>query len=277
MIQRKIGFIGAGFMAEALARGILRADLCLARDVFASDPSEARRKAFSEMIGPNVFAENARVAESAEVLILAVKPHVMLAVAEEIQPALNTAHLIVSIAPGVTLGWLRENLGTGRVVRVMPNTPALLGAGAAAYCAGPQVSKADKDAVEAIFSAVGICIEVEERHMDAVTGLSGSGPAYVYVAIEALSDGGVKMGLPRAAATRLAAQTVLGAARMVLETNRHPAQLKDQVTTPGGTTIEGLHALEKAGVRRAFMDAVEAAALKSRELGASRKPSAGHA
>jgi len=270
MIERKVGFVGAGFMAEALARGMLRADLCMARDMFASDPSEARRKAFSEMIGPNVFAENAKTAEAAEVLILAVKPHVMRVVAEEIQPAVNTAHLIVSIAPGITLGWLRQNLGTARVVRVMPNTPALLGAGAAAYCAGPQASKADKEVVEAIFSAVGICVEVEERHMDAVTGLSGSGPAYVYVAIEALSDGAVKMGLPRATATRLAAQTVLGAARMVLETNRHPAQLKDQVTTPGGATIEGIHALERAGVRRAFMDAVEAAALKSKQLGAKK-------
>jgi len=267
MIERKVGFVGAGLMAEALARSIIQADLCLSRHVFASDPSEARRHAFAEMIGRNAFAENTKVVEAAEVLVLAVKPQVLPLVAEEIQPVLNTQHLIISIAPGVTTGWLHEHLGTGRVVRTMPNAPALVGSGATAYCVGPQVNRADRGIVEDMFSAVGICLEVEERLMDAVTGLSGSGPAYVYIAIEALCDGAVKMGLPRATALRLASQTVLGAARMVLETGRHPGQLKDQVATPGGTTIEGVHELERGGARCAFMDAVQAATLKSQRLG----------
>ncbi len=267
MIERKVGFIGAGLMAEALARRMLEQEACLARNVFASDPCETRREVFSQMVGANVFAENLRLVEAAEVLVLAVKPQVLPAVAEEVQPALNSEHLIISIAPGITLSWLRERLGTARVVRVMPNTPAQVGEGAAAYCRGAGVTGADRDVVEEIFSAVGICVEVEEDLMDAVTGLSGSGPAYLYMAIEALSDGGVKMGLPRAVATRLAAQTTLGAARMVMQTGRHPGQLRDQVATPGGTTIEGIHVLEKAGLRRAFMDAVEAATLKSRRLG----------
>ncbi|NIM70398.1 MAG: pyrroline-5-carboxylate reductase, partial [Xanthomonadales bacterium] len=163
-----------------------------------------------------------------------------------------------------TLGRL---LGTDRLVRVMPNTPALVRAGAAAYCTGAGATAEDAELVEQMLSAVGLCIRVEEKHMDAVTGLSGSGPAYVYLAIEALSDGGVQMGLPRRAATRLAAQTVLGAAKMVLETGRHPGELKDQVTTPGGTTIEAIHALEAAGLRRAFIEAVVAASEKSRRLG----------
>jgi len=268
MINKKVGFIGAGLMAEALARGILRAELCLARDVFASDPSEARRRVFSEMIGRNAVAENTKVVESAEVIVLAVKPHVMPVVAEQIASALHTEHLVISVAAGVTLGWLQENLGTGRVVRVMPNTAALVGAAASAYCRGPQVNTPDKNLVEDILSAVGTCVEVEERLMDAVTGLSGSGLAYVFLTIEALVDGGVRMGLPHAIASRLAAQTVLGAARMALELGRHPGQLKDQVVTPGGTTIEGLHALEKGAVRAAFMDAVEAAARKSQRLAA---------
>ena len=267
MIRRKVGFIGAGVMAEALARRIIKTEVLLARQMFASDPSPARRKVFSEIIGPNVCADNATVVEKAQVLVLAVKPHVLPLVAEEIKPLLNTQHVVVSIAPGITLRRLQEQLGTARVVRVMPNTPALVGAGAAAYCCGTRVTKTDRATIHQILSAAGIAVEVAERLMDAVTGLSGSGPAYVYLVIDALSDGGVKMGLPRAVATRLAAQTVLGAAGMVLETGRHPGELKDQVATPGGATIEGIHALERAGLRKALMDAVEAAALKSKALG----------
>ncbi len=267
MIKRKVGFIGAGVMAEALVRRVIGTEALLARQVFASDPSPARRKVFSELIGPNVCADNGTVVENVQVLVLALKPQALPVVAEEIKPLLNTQHLIASIAPGITLRSLQELLGTARVVRVMPNTPAQVGAGAAAYCCGTRVTKADRATVHQILSAAGFAVEVEERLMDAVTGLSGSGPAYVYLVIEALSDGGVKMGLPRAVATRLAAQTVLGAAGMVIETGLHPGELKDQVTTPGGTTIEGIHALERAGLRKALMDAVEAAALKSSKLG----------
>ena len=267
MIERKVGFIGAGRMAEALARGMLRAGVASAQNLYASDPSEQRRLLFSADIGAHTLAENTGVMGAAEVVVLAVKPQIMPAVADEIASAVTPAHLIVSIAPGIPLAWFEERLGTDRLVRVMPNTPALVGEGAAAFCRGRGTDDSDAAVLEQMLSAVGICVEVEEKLMDAVTGLSGSGPAYVYLAIEALSDGGVKMGLPRQVATRLAAQTVLGAAKMVLESRKHPGELKDEVTTPGGTTIEGLHALEKAGTRKAFIDAVEAAALRSKQLG----------
>ena len=266
MVERKVGFVGAGLMAEALASGMLARGAISADRLLASDPSAERRRVFADEIGATVLADNTELVNAAEVVVLSVKPQVLPTVAEEIAPAVGPDHLVVSIAPGITLAWLKERLSTDRLVRVMPNTPALVGAGAAAYCRGAGADESDAALVEEMLSSVGLCAEVEEKLMDAVTGLSGSGPAYAYLAIEALSDGGVKMGLARPVATRLAAQTVLGAAKMVLETGRHPGELKDQVATPGGTTIEGIHALERAGVRRAFMDAVEAAALKCRRL-----------
>jgi pyrroline-5-carboxylate reductase len=270
MIKRKIGFIGAGKMAEALVRGMLKAKCIRPAGIFAADISEQRRRAFAKLIGRNVPADKARVIEQADVIVLSVKPQVLPGVLEEIAPAITGRHLLVSIAPGFTLGWLGEKLGTRRLIRVMPNTPALLGQGAAGFARGAGATKADAALVREMLSAVGICEEVDEKLMDAVTGLSGSGPAYIYTVIEAMSDGGVKMGLPREVATRLAAQTVLGAARMVIETGLPPSELRDQVTTPGGTTIEGLHVLEKAHVRKAFMDAVRAATHKSKLLGKRR-------
>ncbi|MFP4028110.1 MAG: pyrroline-5-carboxylate reductase [Candidatus Brocadiia bacterium] len=267
MIERKIGFIGAGLMAESLIRGMLEAEVAVARNLFASDPSEERRELMESLLGPNVFSKNGKVLANAEVVVLSVKPQVLSIVTEEISPDISSDQLLVSIAPGVTLRWLEEKVGTARLVRVMPNTPALVKDGAAAFCRGSRANEGDGQVVEEMLSAVGLCEEVDEKYMDAVTGLSGSGPAYVYMIIEALSDGGVKMGLQRKVATRLAAQTVLGAARMVLESGTHPGELKDQVTTPGGTTIEAVHALEKAGLRKALIDAVEAASEKSRQLG----------
>jgi pyrroline-5-carboxylate reductase len=267
MLQRKIGFIGSGVMAEALIRGIVGSKIAEVKDVCSSDPSPERREAIGELLENNVFADNHEVVKRADIVILAVKPDVIGKVAGEISGLLKPHQLVVSIAPGVTLDALGEKLGTRRLIRVMPNTPALVGEGAAAFCRGSEASEEDAEAVIQIFSSVGSCEEVKEDLMDAITGLSGSGPAYVYLAIEALSDGGVKMGLPRSTATRLAAQTVKGAASMVLESGLHPGELKDQVTTPGGTTIEGVHALEKAGLRDAFIGAVEAAAAKSRRLG----------
>ncbi len=266
MIERKVGFVGAGLMAEALAHGMVERGAIRAEGLLASDPSDERRRVFADEIGGVGLADNVELVESADVVVLAVKPQVLPAVAEQIAPAVKPDHLIISIAPGITLAWLQEKLSTNRLLRVMPNTPALVGAGAAAYCLGAGADESDAALVEEMLSSVGLCARVEEKLMDAVTGLSGSGPAYVYLAIEALSDGGVKMGLPRRVATKLAAQTVLGAAKMVIETGRHPGELKDQVTTPGGTTIEGIHALEQAGIRRAFMDAVQAATLKCRRL-----------
>jgi len=268
MIERRVGFIGGGRMAEALIRGMIAAEAILARNVFVSDPAEGRREVLSALIGPNVFAENGRVLEAAEVIVLSVKPQVLPLVVGEIEPMVTAQHLIVSIVPGATMRWLEEKLGQGRIIRVMPNTPCLVGAGAAAFCRGSRVNEADATLVREMLSSVGICAEVDERHMDAVTGLSGSGPAYVYMIIEALADGGVKMGLARSMARRFAAQTVMGAAKMVLESTLHPAELKDQVVTPGGTTIEGIHALEKGGLRAALIGAVEAAARKSSRLAA---------
>jgi pyrroline-5-carboxylate reductase len=194
----------------------------------------------------------------------------MNALLEEIRPHVTDRHLVVSIAAGVTLRQLADGLGPRRrLIRVMPNTPCLVGASASAYTPGEAATAEDAALVEQLLHAVGVAIRVPETLLDAVTGLSGSGPAFVYLMIEALSDGGVRVGLPREVAAALAAQTVLGAAKMVLETGAHPGVLKDQVASPGGTTIAGLHALERGGVRGALMDAVEAATRRAAELGKS--------
>jgi pyrroline-5-carboxylate reductase len=205
--------------------------------------------------------------EASRIVILAVKPDQVGSVLAALQSALTADHLLISIAAGVPLARLAEPLDSGtRVVRVMPNTPALVGASASAYAMGEGTQPADAAVVQQIFAAVGEAFPVKEALLDAVTGLSGSGPAYACLVIEALSDGGVTAGLPREIATRLAAQTLLGTARMVLETGRLPAELREMVTSPGGTTVEGLHELETAGVRGALISAVRAAASKSRRL-----------
>ncbi len=267
MIQQKIGFIGAGRMAESLISGMLEAGLAPAGRIFASDPSEERRQAVRRLIGENVFSDNSELVDACDVIVLSVKPNVLAHVAAEVAVRIGERRLLLSIAPGITLKQLAKQFGATRVIRAMPNTPATVGMGATAFCTSKGVDEGDSRLAESIFSAVGLCIEVTEDLMDAVTGLSGSGPAYAFMAIQALSDGGVKMGLGRADATRLAAQTLLGAAGLVLSSGEHPEKLKDAVTTPGGTTIEGLHALERSGFRKALIDAVEAATLKSRELG----------
>jgi len=263
-----IGFIGAGKMATALAKGFLRAGLVSAEDLIASDASAAARGAFEKETGARTAEENAAVVQAAAVLILAVKPDQVGGVLGEIRGALSPKQLVVSIAAGVTLAKLEAGLGAGtRLIRVMPNTPALVGASATGFAAGKSALPADAALAQQLFSSVGVAFQVKESLLDAVTGLSGSGPAYVYLFIEALSDGGVAAGLPREAATRLAAQTVLGSARMVLETGLHPGALKDMVTSPGGTTIEGIHELELGGLRGTVMSAVRAAADKSKKLG----------
>lgn len=266
----RIGFLGAGKMATALARGWLTAKLTAPEQLLAADPVPAAREAFHQATGVRVVADNRQVVASADVVVLAVKPQNLPALFTEIRATAAVRHLIVSIIAGATLKQLGDGLGPDRrAVRVMPNTPCLVGASASAYAPGPAATAEDVQLVDRLFAAVGKAFRVPEKLLDAVTGLSGSGPAFVYVLIEALSDGGVKVGLPREVATALAAQTVLGAARMVLETGVHPGALKDMVASPGGTTIAGLHALEQRGFRAALMDAVEAATRRATELGKS--------
>jgi pyrroline-5-carboxylate reductase len=220
------------------------------------------------LTGAKATASNIAVVQFANVVILAVKPAHVGELLEEIRPSLTPKHLVISIAAGVPIAKLENGLGTGtRVIRVMPNTPALVSASATAYALGNAATAADAALAQRLFSAVGLAFQVKESLLDAVTGLSGSGPAYVYLIIEALSDGGVASGLPREIATKLAAQTVYGSAKMVLETGQHPGTLKDMVTSPGGTTIEGLHELEKGKVRGVLINAVRAATEKSRKLG----------
>jgi pyrroline-5-carboxylate reductase len=263
-----IGFLGAGKMASALAKGFIRAKIANPEQIVASDPIDAARSSFADEIGAKATASNLDVVKAANVLLLAVKPDQVAGVLKEIRGSLTEKHLLISIAAGVTLAKLEGGLGErARVIRVMPNTPALVGSSATAYTLGRNATAEDGCLAQKLFSSVGLAFQLKESLLDAVTGLSGSGPAYVYTIIEAFSDGGVAAGLPRDVATRLAAQTVLGSAKMVLETGQHPGALKDMVASPGGTTIEGLHELEKAGVRGALMNAVRAAAEKSKKLG----------
>lgn len=263
----KIGFLGAGKMATALAGGFIRAGLVTPEEVLASDLAEPARAAFAKETRARAVAANAEVVAFARILVIAVKPAQVPDVLAGLRAAFTPRHLLVSIAAGVTLARLEEACGSGRVVRVMPNTPALVGASASAFAAGSGATMEDARLVQRLLSSVGLAFEVKEALLDAVTGLSGSGPAYAFQIIEALSDGGVAAGLPRDVATRLAAQTLLGSAKMVLETGQHPGALKDMVTSPGGTTIDGIHELEKGGLRAALINAVRAAAEKSRKLG----------
>jgi len=255
-------------MALALAQGWARAGLVAAKDLVASDVREEGRRDFVRDTGGRAVADNREVFGAVEVVVLAVKPDQAVAVLEAVRTAVTERHLIVSIAAGVVLARLEAALFDGaRVMRVMPNTPAMVGASASGFARGRWATSEDSSLTQRLFAAVGVAVEVPEKLLDAVTGLSGSGPAYVYQVIEALSDGGVAAGLPRAIAMQLAAQTVFGAAKMAIETGLHPGVLKDMVTSPGGTTIEGLHELEKAAVRGAFMNAVRASADKANRLG----------
>uniref|UniRef100_A0A6V3K1Q8 Pyrroline-5-carboxylate reductase n=2 Tax=Lotharella globosa TaxID=91324 RepID=A0A6V3K1Q8_9EUKA len=263
----RVGFIGAGQMATAMARGIVKSKLYPAADIIASDRSKEQRESFAKLVGCSTTEDNKAVAKGSETLILAVKPNIVPYVLAEVKGCLTSSTLVVSIAAGVSLATMEELLPTGtRLARVMPNTPCLVGETASAYALGKNATKDDGKTVEQILQACGKTCRVQEKLLDAVTGLSGSGPAYVYILIEAMADGGVRMGLPRPVALQLAAQTVLGSAKMVMETGEHPGLLKDKVASPGGTTIAGIHALEKGGFRATVMNAVEAAATRSREL-----------
>jgi pyrroline-5-carboxylate reductase len=266
-IEGTIGFVGTGNMGEALIRGLLKAEVAEPSQVVGSDPRPDRAAELAETYGIRTTGDNLEVARQADILILAVKPQVMERVLEEIGPEIHAHALVISIAAGVPLSAIEARLPQARVIRTMPNTPALVGAGATAIAVGGHATDDDLAAAKRIFDSVGMTVALDEAQMDAVTGLSGSGPAYVFLVIEALSDAGVKVGLSRHHAQALAAQTLLGSAKLLIETNEHPGRLKDMVTSPGGTAIAGLHTLEAGGLRTTLMDAVEAATTRSRELG----------
>lgn len=271
MLNERIGFIGAGQMTTALANGFIRAGLTTADRVLAADVAEDARQRFAAATGASTTADNALVFDRSDLIVLAVKPQQMASVAAALRGKIDPRCLIVSIAAGIRLASLAEWFGEQlRIIRVMPNTPCLIGQGVSAYSLGPLATPEDGVLAGQLLASLGSAWPVEEKLLDAVTGLAGSGPAFVYVIVEALSDAGVRIGLPRAMATAMAAQTVRGAAEMVLAKNEHPAVLKDRVASPGGTTIAGLQALEMGGLRAALMAAVEAATRRSIELGSGK-------
>jgi pyrroline-5-carboxylate reductase len=264
----KFGFIGSGKMASALVRGVTQSGAISKELIMVTDVLLAAAQKLATEAGVTALATNAEVASAAETLIVCVKPQDALAAVRGID---TKGKLLISIVAGLPIMALQEAAGSGaRIIRVMPNTPALVHQGAAAYALGAGATNEDAAVAEKIFGAVGKVVRVKEALIDVVTGLSGSGPAYIYLVIEALADGAVLMGLPRDLALQLAAQTVLGAASMVLQTGEHPSVLRDQVTSPGGTTIAALEALEASGARAAFIAAVRAATERARELGATK-------
>ena len=259
-------------MAEALIRGLVKGNHVPAGSVLASGPRRERLEELRTKYAIETLTDNQAVARRCNIVVLSVKPQIMDKVLREIGDQLKPGTLVISIAAGVDTATIEEAVADGvRVVRAMPNTPALVGAGATAVSAGKYASETDMATTRAMFDAVGITVELEEIHLDAVTGLSGSGPAYVFLILEALSDAGVKVGLARRNAQKLAAQTVMGSAKMLLETDEHPGKLKDMVTSPGGTAIAGLHTLEEGGLRTTLINAVETATKRSRELGRGSK------
>lgn len=266
--SESIAFVGVGAMGSALARGAIAAGVVQPDHAVLYDAVPAVAAALAGQTGASAAPSMAAAVQAADTVVLAVKPKDVPAALAEMAPFIAPRHLLVVVAAGVRLATIEASLPEGvPVVRVMPNTPCLVGAGASAYALGRAVQQHHRERVVRLLRASGTAEQVPEDLMDAVTGLSGSGPAYVFLAIEAMADGGVRMGLPRALALRLAAQTCLGAAKMVLDTGDHPAALKDKVASPGGTTIAGLQALEEGAVRASFIKAVELAAKRSAELG----------
>jgi pyrroline-5-carboxylate reductase len=267
----KFGIIGGGVMAEALLSRLLLAKTYLPTDVWVSEPQPHRRDLLQQTYGVQIATDNQAVAALSEVLLLAVKPQVFETIATEVanasMPSSGRSPLVISILAGIPLNKLEAAFPGKPIVRAMPNTPATIGAGMTAISPGLHADGESLQQARCILEVVGEVVEVPESLMDAVTGLSGSGPGYMAVVIEALTDGGVAAGLPRPIATRLAIQTVLGTAQLLVESGMHPAELKDRVTSPGGTTIAGIAELEKAGVRSAFIEAIRAACRRSQELG----------
>ncbi len=264
-----IGFVGGGQMAEAMIRGVLASGLVSPSKIMVAEPTTNRCELLQGQYGVACTTQPEVLSAQCEVLVLAIKPQLAAQVLATYQPHLGDRHLVISIMAGVSLDKLAALLGQSRrLIRVMPNTPALVLAAATAFSPNKQATDADRAIAQALFSAVGSCVEVPESQLDAVTGLSGSGPGYVFTFIEAMIDGGVLAGLPRPAAEQLVLQTVYGSAKLALESGEHPAVLKGKVTSPGGTTIAGIQALEEGALRGVVMAAVEAATVRSRELGA---------
>jgi pyrroline-5-carboxylate reductase len=265
---KTVGFVGAGNMGEALIRGLVESNVVPGDRILATDIRRERVHQLASQHGLRAVENGPALARAADVVILAVKPQIMASVLREILPALTNRPLLISLAAGVSTASIQSVLGKyQRLIRVMPNTPALVREGVTAIARSAELAQDDLETAQEIFAAVGKVVVLEEEQMDAVTGLSGSGPAYVALVIEALADGGVKMGLDRATAMTLATQTVLGSARLLGDTGMHPGALKDMVASPGGTTIAGIAALEEGGLRTTFIRAVERATLRSRDLG----------
>jgi pyrroline-5-carboxylate reductase len=266
-MTKTVGFIGGGNMAAALVKGLLNAGVSRER-IVVSDVKAERLAELSKTHGVRTTADNQELVREVDVVVLAVKPQVIDKVLGVVGGSIRKDQLVISVAAGVPISAMEARLPEGaRVVRSMPNTPATVDAGATAISAGTHSTDEDLEVAHALFAAVGRVVTLDESLLDAVTGLSGSGPAYVMLMIEALADGGVKVGLHRDTALLLAAQTVFGSAKLLLETGEHPGRLKDMVTSPGGTAIAGLHTLESGGLRRTLIDAVEAATNRAATLG----------
>jgi pyrroline-5-carboxylate reductase len=266
-----IGFIGGGNMAEALIRGLVHGGHVPGAQIFVSGPRRERMDELASHYGIVATTDNREVARKAEILVLSVKPQILDKVAREIAGDAHPGGLVISVAAGIDTATLESLFPATRIVRSMPNTPALVRAGATAICAGQHATEQDLALAKQLFDAVGMTVILDESQLDAVTGLSGSGPAYIFLILEALADAGVKVGLSRRNAQRLAAQTVMGSAKLLLDTDEHPGKLKDMVTSPGGTAIAGLHTLEQGGLRTTLINAVETATKRARELGRGGK------
>ncbi|TFG14568.1 MAG: pyrroline-5-carboxylate reductase [Promethearchaeota archaeon] len=267
MSDKELGIIGIGNMGSAFIRGILTSQVVKAQNIIIYDINKELLTKKSKEYNIDNAENNIDLVQKAQNILIAVKPQIIDSVLQEISSSITKEHILISIAAGITIAHIKEFITTQTgIIRVMPNTPALIGAGASAISFNENTKEKDLEYVKKILKSIGIVVELEEKHIDAVTGLSGSGPAYVFVIIEALADGGVKMGLSREIALKLAAQTVLGASKMVLETGKHPGELKDMVTSPGGTTIAALHEIEKGKLRSTLISAVEAATLKSKSI-----------
>ena len=271
MYSKELGIIGTGKIGSALLKRIISSNTIDRTKIIIFDIDEEKRNTLSEVYGVEIAENNKELVKASKYTLIAVIPQVIDTILNEIAPIITNEQMIISIAAGVSFNhinkFINPNVG---LIRIMTNTPALIGAAATAIAHNEHIKEDHLKFVNELFSAVGMVVELEERHLDAVTGLSGSGPAYIFIIIEALADGGVKMGLPRNIALKLAAQTLLGSAKLLLETDIHPAALKDMVATPGGTTITAIHELESAKIRATLIRAVEAATLKSKSLNSAK-------